>query len=107
MKTGVPFLSVLLDEAAEIVKRYDYELPILSNQKYNSYLKEIGDLCEISKPMHTHIGRHTAATYLLNKGIPIETVAKMLGHSNIKQTQHYAKLVDKTIFKEIAKIERN
>lgn len=106
MKTGVSFLSVLLDEAAEIVKRYDFELPILSNQKYNSYLKEIADLCGITKPMHTHIGRHTAATYLLNKGIPIETVAKMLGHSNIKQTQHYAKLVDKTVFEEISKIKR-
>lgn len=105
VKTGVSFLTVLLDEAAEIAKKYDFELPVLSNQKYNSYLKEIKDVCDIRKELHTHIGRHTAATYLLNKGVPLETVAKMLGHSNIKQTQHYAKLVDKTVFDEINKIK--
>lgn len=104
VKTGISYLTVLIDEAVEIIKKYDFELPVLSNQKYNSYLKEIGDLCHITKPMHTHIGRHTAATYLLNKGLSIETVARILGHSNIKQTQHYAKLVDKTVFEQVKKI---
>ena len=104
VKTGIGFLTVLIDEAVEIIRKYDFELPVLSNQKYNSYLKEIADLCGITKPMHTHIGRHTAATYLLNKGLSIETVARILGHSNIKQTQHYAKLVDKTVFEAIAKV---
>lgn len=106
VKTGIGFLTVLLDEAAEIAKRYDFELPVLSNQKYNSYLKEIKDVCDIKKELHTHIGRHTAATYLLNKGVSLETVAKMLGHSNIKQTQHYAKLVDKTVFDAINQLKR-
>lgn len=105
VKTGISFLTVLLDEAAEIAKRYNFELPVLSNQKYNSYLKEIKDVCNIKKELHTHIGRHTAATYLLNKGVPLETVAKMLGHSNIKQTQHYAKLVDKTVFDAIKRLQ--
>lgn len=104
VKTGIGFLTVLIDEAVEIIRKYDFELPVLSNQKYNSYLKEIADVCGITKPMHTHIGRHTAATYLLNKGLSIETVARILGHSNIKQTQHYAKLVDKTVFEAIAKV---
>ena len=103
-KTGVGFTTVLFPEAAEIIKRYDYQLPVLSNQKYNSYLKEIADLCGINKPMHTHIGRHTFATMALNRGLSLETVAKMLGHSNIKQTQHYSKLVDKTVFEAIAKV---
>ncbi|MBO7712581.1 MAG: tyrosine-type recombinase/integrase [Methanobrevibacter sp.] len=104
VKTGISYLTVLIDEAVEIVKRYNFELPVLSNQKYNSYLKEIADLCGITKPMHTHIGRHTFATYMLNKGVSIEVVAKMLGHSNIKQTQHYSKLVDKTVFKAVEKL---
>lgn len=104
VKTGISYLTVLIDEAVEIVKRYNFELPVLSNQKYNSYLKEIADLCGITKPMHTHIGRHTFATYMLNKGVSIEVVAKMLGHSNIKQTQHYSKLVDKTVFKAVQNI---
>jgi site-specific recombinase XerD len=104
-KTGVIYLVVLLDDAKRIAEKYGYSLPVLSNQRYNSYLKEIKDLCHISKPLHTHIGRHTAATYLLNKGIPIETVAKILGHSDIKQTQHYAKLLDDSVFKEFKKLE--
>ena len=104
LKTGVGFTTVLFPEAAEIIKRYDYELPVLSNQKYNSYLKEIADLCGITKPMNTHIGRHSFATMALNRGLSLETVAKMLGHSNIKQTQHYSKLIDKTVFEAIAKV---
>ena len=104
-KTGVGFTTVLLKEAQEIVEKYDFVLPVLSNQKYNSYLKEIADLCKITKPMHTHIGRHTCATQLLNRGMSIETVAKVLGHSNIKQTQHYSKLVDKTVFSAFKKMD--
>lgn len=100
-KTGITFTTVLFPEAAEIIKKYNYQLPVLSNQKYNSYLKELKDLCKINKQLHTHIGRHTFATMALNRGIPIEVVSKMLGHSNIKQTQHYGKLIDKTIFEQV------
>ena len=100
-KTGITFTTVLFPEAAEIIKKYNYQLPVLSNQKYNSYLKELKDLCRINKQLHTHIGRHTFATMALNRGIPIEVVSKMLGHSNIKQTQHYGKLIDKTIFEQV------
>lgn len=105
MKTGIDFTVVMLDEALTILRRYDYRLPILTNQKYNSYLKEIGDLCEISKPLHTHIGRHTCATFLLNKGMSLDYVAKILGHSNTKQTKHYAKLLDESVFKEFKRLE--
>ena len=103
-KTGVEFFIVLLPEALAIAKKYDYELPLLSNVKYNAYLKEIGTLCEIEKPMHSHIGRHTAATYLLNRSVPMEMVAKVLGHSTTKQTRHYAKLLDKSVFDEFKKL---
>lgn len=101
VKTGIEFTAVILPEGVKILEKYDYQLPMLSNQKYNSYLKEIGDFCDIKKPMHTHIGRHTYATLCLNKGVRIEVLSKMLGHSNVKQTQHYAKLVKSTIFDEV------
>ena len=70
-------------------------LPVLSNQKMNSYLKEIADLCSITKKMTFHTARHTFATTItLTNGVPIETVSKMLGHKNLKTTQHYAKILD-------------
>ena len=66
-----------------------------SNQKMNGYLKEIAAVCGINKPLTSHIARHTFATTItLGNGVPIETVSKMLGHSSIKQTQHYAKILD-------------
>lgn len=107
IKTGVGYVVVLMEEAVRIAKKYDFALPILTNQRYNSYLKEIQDICGIKKPLHTHIGRHTAATYLLNKGVPVEAVAKILGHSDIKQTQHYAKLLDDSVFREFKKLEQS
>ena len=76
----------------------DKLLPILSNQKMNSYLKEIGYVCEIDKELTFHLARHTFATTItLAKGVPIETVSKMLGHPNIKTTQIYARITDRKI----------
>ncbi len=73
-------------------------LPILSNQKMNAYLKEIAAICEIEKELTFHIARHTfATTVTLTNGVPIESVSKMLGHKNIKTTQHYAKILDKKV----------
>ena len=103
-KTEVTFFTVIGDEAMGILKKYDYQLPILSNQKYNSYLKEIADLCNITKPLHTHIARHTCATRLLNQGMPLDVVAKVLGHTNTRQTAHYARLLDKTVLEAFKKI---
>ena len=73
-------------------------LPILSNQRMNEYLKEIAGVCEIEKDLTFHIARHTFATAVtLTNGVPIETVSKMLGHTSIKTTQHYAKILDKKV----------
>ncbi len=70
-------------------------LQVLSNQKYNSYLKEIADICGISKNLTTHTARHTFATTItLTNGVPIESVSKMLGHKKIQTTQHYARVLD-------------
>lgn len=101
-KTSVTYTIPLLPKALAILTKYNYQLPCLSNQKYNSYLKEIADLCGINKNLHTHLGRHTFATVALNSGIPIEIVSKVLGHSSIKMTQsHYAKLLDSTIISKV------
>lgn len=96
-KTGVTYILPLNDTAIGILRKYNFALPVITNQKYNSYLKEIADICGIKKTLTTHVARHTAATLMLNSGIAIEVVSKILGHSNTKMTQHYAKLLDKTV----------
>jgi len=71
---------------------------VFSNQKSNAYLKEIAMLCGITKPLTTHLARHTfATTVTLTNGVPIETVSKMLGHKSLRTTQHYAKIVDRKV----------
>jgi len=76
----------------------DKLLPILSNQKMNAYLKEIAGVCEIDKELTFHIARHTfATTVTLTNGVPIESVSKMLGHKNLRTTQHYAKVLDRKV----------
>jgi len=105
-KTDESFIIPLLPEALKIAEKYNYQLPKLTNQKYNAYLKEIAkdDNVKINKPLSSHSARHTFATYLLNKDIPIETVSRILGHSNIRQTQHYAKLLAKKVIDDTNKL---
>jgi site-specific recombinase XerD len=106
-RTNIPILPpvmVIIEKYKEhpicIVK--NKLLPILSNQKMNAYLKEIATLCNINKELTFHIARHTfATTVTLSNGIPIETVSKMLGHSSIKQTQHYAKILDRKVSEDM------
>ena len=105
----------MLPTALEIIDRYKDNvecqlkgkvLPVLSNQKMNSYLKEIADTCKIPTNLTFHIARHTfATTVTLSNGVPIETVAKMLGHRNLKTTQHYAKILDKKISDDMKKLK--
>ncbi|SDR67692.1 site-specific integrase [Christiangramia echinicola] len=104
-RTNIP----LLPTALEIIKKYsDFPsasaklLPILTNQKMNAYLKEIADLCEIEKNLTFHLARHTfATTVTLLNGVPIESVSKMLGHKNLKTTQHYAKILDQKVSEDM------
>jgi len=106
-KTGVRSAIPLLPKALEILEYYtppfepdgEYNLlPVLSNQKMNAYLKEVGDLCGIRKNLTMHLARHTfATTVTLTNGVPIETVSKMLGHTSISTTQIYSKVVDTKI----------
>lgn len=113
-KTETPTRLPLLPQALSIIQKYKdhpycenkgYILPVLSNQKMNSYLKEIADVCGINKQLTFHIARHTFATTItLGNGVPIETVSKMLGHKSLKQTQHYAKILDIKISKDMQRL---
>lgn len=107
LKTGVRFVAILFEDAITIAEKYAYRLPTISNQRYNTNLKILADICHISKPLHTHIGRHTAACYLLNKGLSLEIVARIMGHSSTKITRHYAKLLDKTVFKAVDEVMKS
>lgn len=80
-------------------------LPVICNQKMNAYIKEIADICGIKKQISTHTARHTFATYMLSNGVSIESVAKMLGHSDTKMTRHYARVLDQTILNEVSRLE--
>lgn len=101
-KTGIKFVAILFEDAKSIAEKWNYRLPVISNNKYNQYLKIIAERCDISKPLHTHIGRHTAACYLLNNvGLSMEATARILGHSTTKITRHYAKLLDRSVFEEV------
>ena len=98
-KTNEDYKIVLLTPAIEILKKYDYKLPIISNQKYNVSLKVVAQYAGIDKNITTHMGRHTFAVFALNNGVPIEIVAKMLGHTNIRTTQVYAKVLNSEVEK--------
>jgi len=82
-------------------------LPVLCNQKMNAYLKELADICGIKKRISSHSARHTFGTYALANGVSIESVAKMLGHSDTKMTRHYAKVLDQTILREMSAVPAN
>ena len=101
VKTDESFITLFFPEAEKIAEKYNYELPKLSNQKYNDYLKILAAGVKIKKNLTTHVARHTFATYLLNKGIPIETVSRAMGHSSIKMTQHYAKLLGRKVISDM------
>lgn len=108
-KSSVQANIPLLDVPLSILKKYkglenDKLLPIHTNQKMNEYLKEIAALCGINKRLTTHCGRHSFSTLMLTKGISIESVSKMLGHTNITTTQIYAKVLNQKIFAEVNKV---
>ncbi len=102
-RSSIPLLPV----AAAIIEKYAQHpkcnatqklLPVLSNQKLNSYLKELADICGIRKNITSHLARHTfATTVTLTNGVPLESVGKMLGHRSLRTTQHYAKIIDRKV----------
>jgi site-specific recombinase XerD len=114
-KTETSSRIPLLPQSISIMEKYnnhvqclneDRLLPVLSNQKMNAYLKEIADVCNINKNLTFHIARHTfATTVTLSNGVPIETVSKMLGHKNLRTTQHYAKILDTKVSNDMKQLK--
>ena len=100
----LPVTQMIIDKYSDYPQSNNEHklLPILSNQKMNAYLKEIAGVCEIEKELTFHIARHTfATTVTLTNGVPIESVSKMLGHKNLRTTQHYAKVLDKKVSEDM------
>ncbi len=116
-KTGTMCNIPVLSKAKELIEKYSSHpacektgciMPVISNQRMNAYLKEIADLCGINKKLCTHTARHTCATtVMLANNVRLENVSKILGHSSIKMTQHYAKVLDKSIMSDMHNVEKN
>jgi site-specific recombinase XerD len=115
-KTDTDVRIPLLPQAEELIKKYQDHpkavnygtlFPVISNQKMNAYLKEIADLCNINKAITFHIARHTFATTItLSNGVPIESVSKMLGHTTIRSTQVYAKVVEQKLSEDMQNLKK-
>ena len=116
-KTGVKFTSVLLPQAVKIAEKYccrasdsvdgvqgkSGKIPTVCNADYNRALKLIAAEAGITKRMHSHLARHTFATLMLGHGVAVENVARMLGHASLRQTQHYAKVLEANIVNDVVK----
>ena len=106
IKTGVPFVSSLLPPAVAVLEKYDFKIPQIENHVYNRALKALGVMAQIPIPLHSHLARHTFATWMLRNGAKIENVSRMLGHTNIRQTQRYAKVLAESVHEDYDKVER-
>ena len=102
VKTGVPYVSMLLPPVVDMLKRNGWRVPRMNNQRYNQMLKAIGMVIGIER-LHSHMGRHTFATWMLSNGSKIENVSKMLGHTDIKMTQRYAEVLAKDVYDDYDK----
>ena len=97
VKTATPYRIVLLPPAEAILSKWHDVLPVMSNQKYNQFLKIVGEAAGITQPLTSHMARHTFATWALGRGVRIEVVSKMLGHTSIQTTQIYAKVLQREV----------
>ena len=100
IKTGVPYVSSLLPPVVRVLEKYGMNVPQMDNADYNRTLKALGIMAGINTKMHSHLARHTFATYMLRNGVKIENVSRMLGHTNITQTQRYAKVLAQSVHDE-------
>ena len=111
-KTGHDSVIPLLPAVKRILQKYsktddirDFQWQVLSNQKMNQRLKRIATLARVSKSLHMHLARHSfATTVTLCNGVPLESVSQMMGHSSLRQTQHYAKIVPLKLKTDMDKI---
>lgn len=100
IKTGVAYVSSLLPPAVAVLEKYGWTVPKIDNADYNHLLKVIGTMADIPTKMHTHLARHTFATYMLRQGVKVENLQRMLGHKNIRQTMRYAKVLAESVHED-------
>lgn len=100
IKTGVAYVSSLLPPAVAVLEKYGWQVPKIDNADYNHLLKVIGTMADIPTKMHTHLARHTFATYMLRQGVKVENLQRMLGHKNIRQTMRYAKVLAESVHED-------
>ena len=105
VKTQEEYFLMLLKPAMEILRKYDFKLPAISNYQYNLRLKIVQELAKIKLSLHSHMARHSFAVMALNMGVSIENLAKMMGHTDIKTTQIYAKVLNKSVQEEFEKMD--
>lgn len=105
IKTGVPFVNVLLPPVVGVLERNDWKVPKMCLDWYNEVLSRMGERSGMSIKLRSHIARHTFATMMLRNGVKIENLARMLGHTNITQTQRYAKVLAMSVQEEFEMIE--
>lgn len=106
-KTGAEFNISLMDKVMDILRKYDFSLPVISNQKYNSYLKILAAFCEVKKHLTSHVARHTFATTIaIANGVSTEVIAKILGHKNLRTTQLYAKVCQPEVDREFNRLNQ-
>ena len=106
VKTGVPFVSYLLPPVVDVLKNYGMKVPVIGNADYNKCLKALGMAAGIKTTLHSHLARHTFATFMLRNGVSIENLSRMLGHTNITQTQRYAKVLAQSIYEDFSMIAK-
>jgi integrase len=115
-KTTIAVNVPLLNQAQHLIEKYKCNIkanakgtifPQLSNQKMNGYLKELAEMCDIYKVLTFHIARHTfATTVTLLNGVPIETVSKLLGHTTMRSTQVYAKVIEQKVSEDMGMLRK-
>jgi integrase len=105
-KTGVSFRVLLIDEALALLGKYGGTLPVITNQKYNYFLKIVATAAGIDKPLTSHMARHTFATFALRHGVPHDVIAAMLGHAGLREVDRYAKRLQEDVDKQYIKLEK-
>lgn len=106
VKTGVAYVGQLLPPVVEVLERYGWKVPKIENSTYNKLLKAIALAAGIDRRLHSHMARHTFATWALNNGVSIENVGQMLGQKNVVTTQLYAKVLAKSVHNDFDMLAR-
>ena len=104
-KTSTEYFVYLLPPAVEVLRKYSYKLPIVCAQQYNMRLKALAAICGLKRGLSSHVARHTFATTItLSQGVPMHVLQKMMGHTNIKTTQIYAKVLAEDVEREFSRL---